>query len=103
MSSDELAREYLEKIERQHGAQATGPFVLVRDASERVPHFFAGTRLRNGRFCPLFSATPGLAKCFGDDLLANKWASFFGGLHIMPAPQEAQSRVEIEEPPQLPW
>ena len=101
-SSDELARKYIAAIERQHHAQSTGPFALVRDANERVPHFFAGTRVRGGRRDPLFSAAPALAKCFRDALLAHKWANFLGGLHIVEAPGGTDARVELEEPPDLP-
>ncbi len=100
--SDELARKYVAAIERQQRARSTGLYALVRDASERVPHFFAGTRLRDGRYYPLFAATPGLAKCFRDHLLAHSWATFLGGLHIVPAPEGARARLELEEPPELP-
>jgi len=37
LSTDELARAYITKIERQQRAQSTGTFGLLRDASERAP------------------------------------------------------------------
>ena len=100
--SDELARKYVAAIEREQSARSTELYALVRDASERVPHFFAGTRLRDGRYYPLFSATLGLAKCFREHQLARSWATFLGGLHIVPALEGANARVELEEPPDLP-
>lgn len=41
---DEIARAYVEKIERHQRAQSTGRFPLIRDTSERAPHFSEGTR-----------------------------------------------------------
>jgi hypothetical protein len=101
LTADELARAYIAKIERQQCPEAIGPIALIRDVNERVPHFLAGTRLRTGRYEPLFSATPSLAKCFHDPLLAGRWAAFFCGLHMVPAPKEAYARVETEDPPRL--
>src|SRR6266478_9085324 len=43
MSIDELARTYIAKMERQRRAQSTGLFALIRDTSQRAPHFSAGT------------------------------------------------------------
>jgi len=47
MSIDELARTYIAKMERQRRAQSTGRFPLIRDTSERAPHFSAGTRFQS--------------------------------------------------------
>jgi hypothetical protein len=47
MGIDELARTYIEKVERQQRARSTGLFALSRDTSERAPHFSAGTRFQS--------------------------------------------------------
>ena len=47
MSIDELARTYITKIQQQQRAQPTGRFPLIRDTSERAPHFSAGTRFQS--------------------------------------------------------
>ncbi len=47
MSIDELARTYISKMERPQRAQSTGLFALIRNTSERAPHFSAGTRFQS--------------------------------------------------------
>jgi hypothetical protein len=47
MGIDELARTYVAKVEGQQRARSTGLFALVRDTSERAPHFSAGTRFQS--------------------------------------------------------
>lgn len=47
MSIDELARTYIENVERQQRAQSTGRFPWKRATNERVPDFSTGTRLRS--------------------------------------------------------
>ena len=48
MGIDELARTYITKIEgQQPRAQSTGLFGLIRNTSERAPHFSAGTRFQS--------------------------------------------------------
>lgn len=73
--SDELARKYIAAIEREQSARSTELYALVRD----------------GGYYPLFSATPGLAKCFREQQLARSWATFLGGLHIVPALERGES------------
>ena len=47
MNINEIARAYVEKIERHQRAQSTVRFPLIRDTSERTPHFSEGTRLQS--------------------------------------------------------
>jgi hypothetical protein len=47
MDIDELARTYIANVERQQRAQSTRLFGLIRDKSERTPHFSAATRFQS--------------------------------------------------------
>ena len=44
---DEVARAYIEKLERQQRAQSPGLSALIRDTSERAPHFSWGTQFQS--------------------------------------------------------
>jgi hypothetical protein len=41
---NELARAYIEKLDRQQREPSTGPSALIRDMGERAPHFSTATR-----------------------------------------------------------
>ena len=47
MTIDDIARAYIEKIERKQRTHSTGRFPLIRDTSERAPHFSEGTQLQS--------------------------------------------------------